>query len=92
MPVRVKMFATLQEIARTSEVRLEAESVVEALEQLVTMHAKLLPEIFEDFEQRKLKQRVKVMVNGTDMDYLDGIRTKLKDGDRVAVFPVVAGG
>lgn len=86
------MFATLQEIAGTGEVRLEADTVMSVLEQLVTMFQKLKPEIFEDYDNRGLKARVKIMVNGRNIDYLDGLRTRLIEGDRVAVFPVVAGG
>lgn len=90
--VRVKMFATLQDISRTGEVNLKADTVLSALEKLVTMFEKLRPEIFEDHPQRQLKDKIKVMVNGTNIDYLAGLDTKIKEGDRVAVFPVLAGG
>ena len=33
-----------------------------------------------------------VMVNGRRADFLDGMKTKLNDGDTVQIFPVVAGG
>jgi sulfur-carrier protein len=92
MMVRVKMFATLQDISRTGEVSLEADTVMSALEKLVTRFEKLKPEIFEDYHQRQLKDKIKVMVNGTNIDYLAGLGTKLNEGDRVAVFPVLAGG
>ncbi|MCJ7517791.1 MAG: MoaD family protein [Methanomassiliicoccales archaeon] len=90
--VRVKMFATLQDISRTGEVDLKVDTVMSALEKLVTMFEKLRPEIFEDYHQRQLKDKIKVMVNGTNIDYLAGLGTKLIEGDRMAVFPVLAGG
>ena len=90
--VRVKMFATLQDISRTGEVELKVDTVMSALEKLVTMFEKLKPEIFEDYHQRQLKDKIKVMVNGTNIDYLAGLETKLTEGDRMAVFPVLAGG
>lgn len=92
MKVRVKMFANLQEISGTGEVLLEAGTVLSALEQLVDMFAGLIDEIFEDFDKRELKARIKIMVNGRNIDYLDGLRTALGEGDRVAVFPILAGG
>ncbi|MEM2690420.1 MAG: MoaD/ThiS family protein, partial [Nitrososphaerota archaeon] len=35
---------------------------------------------------------VKVLVNGREIMYLDGLRTRLRDGDSVAFIPPVAGG
>ena len=92
MKVRMKMFANMQEISGTGEVSLEADTVMSALEQLVDMFARLKAEIFEDYGRRELKARVKIMVNGRNIDYLDGLETRLSEGDRVAVFPILAGG
>lgn len=92
MSIRVKLFATLQEIAGINEIYIEAENVMDVLEQLVSRFGKLKNEIFEDYERRKVRPRVKVMVNGYNIDHLRGFETRLVDGDRVAVFPVLAGG
>lgn len=92
MKVRMKMFANLQEISGTGEVLIDAETVLAAIEMLVSLFPKLTPEIFDDFESRRLRSRVKVMVNGRDIDYLEGLGTGLREGDRVAVFPILAGG
>lgn len=92
MSIRVKLFATLQEIAGINEIYIEADDVMDVLEQLVSKFGKLKDEIFEDYERRKVRPRVKVMVNGYNIDHLKGFETRLVDGDRVAVFPVLAGG
>jgi len=92
MKVRVKMFANLQEISGTSEVFLDAETVLSVLDQLVRMFEGLMPEIFEDYERKWLMPRIKIMVNGTSIDYLGGLKTVLHEDDRVAVFPILAGG
>jgi len=34
----------------------------------------------------------KVLVNGRDIDFLQGLATRLGDGDRVVFFPPVGGG
>jgi molybdopterin synthase sulfur carrier subunit len=39
-----------------------------------------------------LSPYVKVLVNGMDIESLNGMETKLKDGDEVAIIPPVAGG
>ncbi|MCQ5375219.1 MAG: MoaD family protein [Methanomassiliicoccales archaeon] len=88
----MKLFATLQELAGISEIYIEADDVMSVLEQLVLKFGNLKNEIFEDYDRRKVRPRVKVMVNGYNIDHLQGFETRLIDGDRVAVFPVLAGG
>jgi molybdopterin synthase sulfur carrier subunit len=36
--------------------------------------------------------RYAVLINGVHIDNLEGMQTVLKDGDRVSIFPPVAGG
>ncbi|MDI9644493.1 MAG: MoaD family protein [Candidatus Verstraetearchaeota archaeon] len=43
-------------------------------------------------EGGRLKELVKVFVNGRDVRGLGGLLTELKDGDVVSFFPPVAGG
>ncbi|MCD6420878.1 MAG: MoaD/ThiS family protein [Thaumarchaeota archaeon] len=38
------------------------------------------------------RSNVKILVNGREITYLDGLETRLKDGDAVAFIPPVAGG
>ena len=63
-----------------------------------------LAELFEDLETRhsgiqerlveggELRRFVNVYLNDEDVRFLDGISTKLNDGDSVTVLPAVAGG
>ncbi|MEB3806964.1 MAG: MoaD family protein [Desulfurococcales archaeon] len=43
-------------------------------------------------EDGRVREMYKVLVNGRDIEFLDGLETVLKDGDVVDVFPPVAGG
>lgn len=36
--------------------------------------------------------KVRILVNGRDIDFLNGPETELKDGDTVVLFPPIAGG
>ena len=43
-------------------------------------------------EAGKVRSMYKVLVNGRDVEFAGGLRTTLKDGDTIDVFPPVAGG
>ncbi|MEU2926273.1 MoaD/ThiS family protein [Streptomyces sp. NPDC048304] len=63
-----------------------------------------LAELFADLETRhagiqdrivdegKLRRFVNVYLNDEDVRFIDGIDTKLSDGDTVTILPAVAGG
>lgn len=63
-----------------------------------------LAELFDDLESRhtgirerlvdggELRRFVNVYLNDEDVRFLDGITTKLADGDSVTILPAVAGG
>jgi molybdopterin synthase sulfur carrier subunit len=63
-----------------------------------------LDELFADLESRhagirerlvdggELRRFVNVYLNDEDVRFLDGINTKLSDGDNVTILPAVAGG
>lgn len=44
------------------------------------------------FDESKLRNYIKILVNGRDIEFLDGIKTKLSDEDVVVIFPPVGGG
>ncbi|MGD6745197.1 MoaD/ThiS family protein [Streptomyces sp. BH106] len=56
---------------------------------LDTRHAGIAERIVDD---GKLRRFVNVYLNDEDVRFLDGIDTKLSDGDNVTILPAVAGG
>ncbi|MER6527924.1 MoaD/ThiS family protein [Streptomyces sp. NPDC001508] len=56
---------------------------------LDTRHAGIQARIVED---GKLRRFVNVYLNDEDVRFVDGIDTKLSDGDTVTILPAVAGG
>jgi molybdopterin synthase sulfur carrier subunit len=34
---------------------------------------------------------VRIIVNGEEIHFLDGLETKVQDGDRITIFPLLAG-
>lgn len=73
-------------------------------EKAVEGNGNTLAELFSDLETRhagiharvvdggELRRFVNVYLNDEDVRFLDGINTKLSDGDNVTILPAVAGG
>ncbi|MEM1977111.1 MAG: MoaD/ThiS family protein [Nitrososphaerota archaeon] len=92
MKIIVKTFATLREIfGGTGVLRLELpegstiEDLLKKLEEQYGSRLDISRLVGEN-------PNVKVLVNGREIMYLDGLRTRLRDGDSVAFIPPVAGG
>ncbi len=91
--IRVKLFAEYYELAGKQhflDLDIPEETTVLEL-------ARLLEEKFPGLRGRlvsgdKIAEEAKVLVNGRLIDWLDGEKTRLRDGDIVAFFPPAAGG
>ena len=65
------------------------ESLAELFADLETRHAGIEARIVDGGELRRF---VNVYLNDEDVRFLDGINTKVADGDNVTILPAVAGG
>jgi molybdopterin converting factor small subunit len=65
------------------------DTLDELLADLDTRHAGLRERVVDGGELRRF---VNVYLNDEDVRFLDGIATKLTDGDSVTILPAVAGG
>ena len=52
---------------------------------------KLYPHLF-DPENDTVHPHVRIMVNGQTIQYLQGMKTLLKEGDEVLILPLASGG
>lgn len=94
LKVTVHFLGNVREITGTREQAFEiSERTVEAL-----VH-RMAEEYGDDFKRTliktstgKVSSSVVIALNGVDIDALKGLKTDLKDGDVVAIFPPVAGG
>jgi molybdopterin synthase sulfur carrier subunit len=91
MAVRVKLFASFQEITGVKEIELEVQDVGGIMNKIADLFPAMEAEMFTS-GRGELRPRVKVMVNGRNIDFLDGLDTKVDAKDRIAVFPPIAGG
>jgi len=72
------------------KVEIDASTVDQALQGLISKYPKLKNHLYED---GKLRNFVNIYLNDEDIRYLDNkIDTEVNDGDAVAIIPSIAGG
>ncbi|MFV1857770.1 MAG: ubiquitin-like small modifier protein 1 [Anaerolineales bacterium] len=91
--MKIRLYATLRQIAGTREVEIPIEgqqAVGEVLRALVECHPRLNEAIWD--ADGSLANHVAVVLNGRDVRHLARVDTPLSDDDILAVFPPVGGG
>ncbi len=73
-----------------SDIRVEAATVGEALQQLGVAHSGVLPRMLSP--EGDLRQFVNVFIGDRNIRSLDGLATPLAEGDVIVIVPAVAGG
>ncbi len=89
--IRVITFANIKKIIGKKQFTMEAESVEDLLDKLLEEYGKeLRDELFD--ELGKIKSFYRIIVNGRNINLLNGFQTKLKDDDMFVLMPAIAGG
>lgn len=88
--VIVKVYATNREKFPHGEVEVEGNSIVEVLRKLVLQFPEIRDEILDG--NLNLKDNYVYLLNGINVHFLKSGATLVKDGDKISVFPPVAGG
>ncbi|MEM2214056.1 MAG: ubiquitin-like small modifier protein 1 [Candidatus Nezhaarchaeales archaeon] len=93
MKVKVKFFALIREVTGVKEVEEEVEDGV-TVRKLLEKLCEKMPKKFQNFifNGREVSKNLIILVNRKGIRELDGLETKLKDGDEVALLPPVSGG
>jgi len=91
MKIKVKVFATLRDMVgwKEKEYNVETKDINDFLKNVVE---RKLYNIIMNKDKGQLNPQYKILLNGRDIDFLDGLKTKLKDQDLIAIFPPVGGG
>lgn len=94
MKVKVEFFATLREIVKEKSIIVELaenSTVQDLLADLIERFGKTFKEaIYES--KIELRNYIRILVNGRNIESIEGLKTKLNSNDEVAIFPPVAGG
>jgi molybdopterin synthase sulfur carrier subunit len=91
--LRVKFLATLYELTGVLKTEVEVPdglTIRELIDVLARKYAKLREELLD--EGGNLKPMYNILVNGRAVEWLNGLDTRLKDGDEVVFIPPAAGG
>jgi molybdopterin synthase sulfur carrier subunit len=94
MKVEVKFFTSLREITgkKTDEIQLNKTITIE---ELLTLLSEKYGKNFHEYiynKKGKVQGFLSFLVNGKNINALEGFNTKLKQGDTIAILPPVGGG
>lgn len=91
MPVKVNIPAVLRSaVGGSKSIESQAGAIRDVLAALGEQYPGLKDQVFG--QDGGLHKFVNVYVNDEDVRYLDGLDTKVDEGDVVAILPAVAGG
>jgi len=94
MKIQVKFFTTLREITGKKEEEVKSSSTI-TIKELLTQLSKKHGAEFTDYiydEKGDVRIYIQILINGRSINVFQGLETKLKEGDTVAIFPPVGGG
>jgi len=95
MKITVKVFTALRELVGKGEITIEANTpnptVHTILSQLNTQYGKEFTEHVYD-ENGDIRGFLQFLINGKSITTPKGLKTRLKDGDTIAILPPVGGG
>jgi molybdopterin synthase sulfur carrier subunit len=91
MRVKIRSFAGFRHIlGRENEVDLaQGASIKDLLDALCKAHVELRPLLFGELG---IRDDVNVIVDGKNIAALQGMQTKLAEGNEIALFPAAIGG
>ena len=94
LKIPVHFLGNIQAATGTREQAFEiTEPTIEALlDRMATEYGDEFKRTLVDASTGRVNSSVVIALNGVDIEALKGMKTNLKDGDIVAIFPPVAGG
>ncbi len=96
MKVKVKYFTTLRELAGSSEEEIElrnGETLEDLIDKIASRYGREAQEyLYSKKEKREIDPSIYFLINGVNYRTLSGLKTKLKDGDIIAIIPPIGGG
>jgi molybdopterin synthase sulfur carrier subunit len=91
MPVKVRIPTPLMKLTNNqAEISAEGETIADILNNLESQFAGIKERICE--ENGTPRRFINIYLNEEDIRFLEGEKTKIKDGDEISIIPAIAGG
>ncbi|MFT4882787.1 MAG: molybdopterin synthase sulfur carrier subunit [Natronomonas sp.] len=93
MELELRFFATFREAVGQKTLNWDVDddaTIGDVLLAIEEEYPELVRELLD--EEGDIQPQLTVLKNGREVVHLEGTETELEDGDRVSVFPPVAGG
>ena len=94
MTLTVKFIGALRHISNKTHLTLDFQEGM-SLKELLKKLCQEMPQLEKTFTDQTLddsRSNALILVNGREISVLNGLETKLKDGDEIVFVPVVHGG
>jgi len=90
--VKIEFYSSMREVFQEKErgIRLGGVSTIREILDLLCHTYQQRQKIFDHSGQ--LRPDINVLKNGRNIKFLDGIETEVKEGDIIAIFPLIIGG
>jgi len=94
MTVTIKFFGALRHDSGKDTLTMECPKDVSLLDLVntATLHSKTLRRNLLDEQLENPKPNALILVNGREISVLNGLQTRVKNGDEIVFVPVVHGG
>lgn len=93
MGIALKFIGALRRDSKANELVLESKNctLIELIDKLTKQLPALRPNLLDE-HLNPPKTNALILINGKEISVLDGLKSKVKDGDEVVFIPVVHGG
>ena len=94
MNVKIKFFTSLREITGNKMVNLQLKNKI-SVDQLLFLLLEKYGQEFRDYvysQEGNVQDFLSFLINGKNINNLQGFNTVLKEGDIIAILPPVGGG
>ena len=94
MALTVKFIGALRHLSGKTQLTINFQEGM-SLKELVTKISQQMPKLEKTFSDQQLndsRSNALILINGREISVLNGLETKLNDGDEIVFVPVVHGG